>query len=130
SSCVLKITSVDGRSALLTGDIEAAQEQALLQAAVDLSAQLLLVPHHGSKTSSSSAFIHAVQPQFAVVQSGYRNRFGHPAPQVVQRYQARAIPVINTPACGAALWRSWMPNSVQCERAIRRRYWSAVLVPD
>ena len=130
SSCVLKITSVDGRSALLTGDIEAAQEQALLQAAVDLSAQLLLVPHHGSKTSSSSAFIHAVQPQFAVVQSGYRNRFGHPAPQVVQRYQARAIPVINTPACGAALWRSWMPNSVQCERAIRRRYWSAVFVPD
>jgi competence protein ComEC len=130
SSCVLKVSSADGFSALLTGDIEAAQEQALLAAGVGLKAQLVLVPHHGSKTSSSADFVNAVQPQFAIVQSGYRNRFGHPAARVVQRYQAAGAQLVNTPACGAALWRSWMPDSVQCERAMRRRYWSGVLPSD
>lgn len=126
-SCVLKVRSANGHSALLTGDIEARQEHAMLQAQVDVSAHLLLVPHHGSKTSSSVAFLQAVQPTVAVVQSGYRNRFGHPAQPVMQRYQEQGVQWVNTPACGAALWRSWQPDAVQCERTVGRKYWSAVL---
>lgn len=127
SSCVLKVHSLSGHSVLLTGDIEAAQEQALLRAGQALDAHLLLVPHHGSKTSSSTAFVQAVQPAIAIVQAGYRNRFGHPAQAVVSRYEAAGVQLVRTPRCGAALWRSWQPDTVQCERAIQRRYWSAPL---
>ena len=125
-SCVLQVQGMDGRSALLTGDIEWPQEQALLQAGVALNADVLLVPHHGSKTSSSAAFLQAVQPQIAIVQAGYRNRFGHPAQAVVSRYHAAGVQLVATPACGAALWRSWQADTVQCERVTSRRYWSAV----
>lgn len=126
SSCVLHVHSHSGHSALLTGDIEAPQEQALLQAGVVLNADLLLVPHHGSTTSSSRNFLQAVQPRIAIVQAGYRNRFGHPAPAVAARYQAAGVQLVSTPACGAAWWRSWEPENVQCERANARRYWASV----
>lgn len=129
-SCVLKVRSHSGHSALLTGDIEAAQEHALLQAGVALDAHLLLVPHHGSKTSSSAAFVQAVQPAMAIVQAGYRNRFDHPAPAVVQRFQQAGVTLVQTPSCGAAWWRSWQPDVVQCERAIGRRYWSSAMEPQ
>ena len=129
-SCVLRVSSATGQSVLLTGDIEAAQEYALLQAGMDVQAQLLLVPHHGSKTSSSAAFVAAVQPSIAIVQSGYRNRFGHPALSVVARYEAAGVHWVNTPSCGAALWRSWTPERLQCERANARKYWSAMWPHD
>lgn len=125
-SCVLKVRSETGRSVLLTGDIEVQQERALLRASVDLRADILLVPHHGSTTSSSAAFIAAVQPRIAIAQAGYRNRFGHPAHSVVQRYLEQRVTWVSSPSCGAAWWRSSHPESVQCERVIRRRYWSAV----
>ncbi|GAB2726376.1 DNA internalization-related competence protein ComEC/Rec2 [Melaminivora jejuensis] len=127
-SCVLRVQAqpvrpgVPGAAALLAGDIERAQERALVAAAAPLAAQVLLVPHHGSKTSSSEAFIDAVQPRLALVQSGWRNPFGHPAPEVVQRYRQRGIELVASPACGAARWAS-DAGRLHCERQQGRRYW-------
>jgi len=123
-TCVLRISN-GRRTALLAGDIEQAQEARLAadvardepvqSGAADpqgasgsgslLRADILLVPHHGSKTSSSEGFLEAVQPSVALVQAGYRNRFGHPAAPVLERYRRRGIAVIDSPHCGAALWR-------------------------
>jgi len=88
-----------------------------------LLADVLLVPHHGAKTSSTPAFIAAVAPLHAVFTVGYRNRFGHPAPVVLQRYRERGVPWVNSPQCGAATWRSEVPQAVRCERVHGRRYW-------
>ena len=122
-SCVLRI-STGQQVALLTADIEAFQEQALLhRAGAQLRADVLLVPHHGSKTSSTESFIESVQPRWALFQMGYRNRYGHPAPQVLQRYVQRGIGVRLSPSCGAMTWRSDDPEMVLCERAQNRRYW-------
>ncbi|MEP6965695.1 MAG: DNA internalization-related competence protein ComEC/Rec2, partial [Polaromonas sp.] len=75
-SCVLRVSS-GAQTALLVGDLEAPQELRLLASVPELlKAGVLLAPHHGSKTSSSAAFLDAVQPQLALVQAGYRNRFG------------------------------------------------------
>ena len=89
-------------------------------------ADVLLVPHHGSKTSSSAAFLDAVQPSVAIVQAGYRNRFGHPRPDVLRRYSDLGVLVVQIPRCGASTWRSEQPNLVQCERNQRQRYWQHV----
>ena len=110
-------------SALLTGDIEAPQEIALLQANALQQVDFLLVPHHGSKTSSIEKFVETLKPSWAMVQSGYRNRYGHPAPQVVARYEAHGVPVVQTAVCGAAYWQSSAPKELACERDMRRRYW-------
>lgn len=128
-SCVLRMTSQQGVVALLVGDIEKAQEQALLARAAPLAADVLLVPHHGSKTSSSAAFIDAVQPRVGLVQAAYRSRFGHPAPEVVQRYRERGVRVIDSARCGAATWHSVRPDQVQCEREVQRRYWQHSMPP-
>ncbi len=120
-SCVLRISN-GAQVALLTGDIELAQE-ARLVAAGNLKSDLLLVPHHGSKTSSSGVFLDAVQPQIALVQAGYRNRFGHPADLVMDRYEARHIQVFDSAHCGAATWGSSVPNGVKCQRLEALRYW-------
>ena len=130
-SCVLRVASqaLPGRAprvALLVGDIERPQELRLLQQGADLHADLLLVPHHGSKTSSSAEFLQAVAPRFAVVQAGYRNRFGHPATVVLERYREAAITVVDSPHCGALTWRSDSPALVRCERIEARRYWHHV----
>ena len=127
-SCVLRISAAGERGehgavALLTGDIEAPQEQALLVRGAALQADVLLVPHHGSKTSSSPAFLEAVQPRTALVQAGYRNRFGHPAAEVLQRYHQRGIRVVESSRCGAATWSSAQPGAVACQRDVAQRYW-------
>jgi competence protein ComEC len=120
-SCVLQVTDAAGRRLLLTGDIGAAQEAALLAAdAAALRSTLLLVPHHGSAGSSTPAFLDAVAPAVAVVQAGHHNRFGHPAPDVVQRLRARGIEMVQTPDCGA--WR-WRDGQSSCERLLQLRYW-------
>lgn len=120
-SCVLRVASPQG-SALLTGDIERAQELALVdRLGPALKSQVLLVPHHGSKTSSSDAFLDAVAPALAVVQAGYRSRYGHPAPEVLARYDTRGIPVQRTDACGAWTWRA--DGSMVCQRRLAARYW-------
>ena len=88
-----------------------------------LRSDVLLVPHHGSRTSSSATLLDAVQPRLALVQAGYRNAFGHPAPLVVARYAERGVRVIGSPACGAMHWHSVAPEVLQCERAVAARYW-------
>ncbi len=122
-SCVLRVADAH-RSALLTGDIEREQEAALLGAARDrLPSQVLIAPHHGSKTSSTGAFLDAVAPRIAVFQAGYRNRFGHPAPEVLQRYLDRGIAVRTSPDCGAFVLDARGPDDGRCERASSQRYW-------
>ncbi|WP_395701488.1 DNA internalization-related competence protein ComEC/Rec2 [Aquabacterium sp.] len=124
-SCVLRVVDAQGRSALLTGDIEAPQEAVLLQRlGPALRSDILLVPHHGSRTSSSAEWLDAVQPRVAVVQAGYRSRFGHPAPDVLARYAERGIPLVRTDQCGAWLWHD---GAAMCTRAVQRRYWHWVL---
>jgi competence protein ComEC len=120
-SCVLHVQGVHA-SALLTGDLEAAQEAALVERA-SVRADWMLVPHHGSRTSSSAALLDAVQPRWAVVQAAYRNRFGHPAGDVMARYQARRIEVVQSSVCGAATWRSDDPQAMDCLRQRVPRYW-------
>jgi competence protein ComEC len=120
---VLRIQA-QGQTVLLTADIEALQEQALVQRMGDaLKADVLLVPHHGSKTSSTEGFIDAVRPRWALFQHGYLNRYGHPAPTVVQRYAERGIRMLHSPTCGAMHWRSDQPQQVLCQRDLDKRYW-------
>ncbi len=123
-SCVLQVRSASGAVALLTGDMERAQEEALLSSGAEVRADLLLVAHHGSKTSTSAPWLGAVQPQVAIVQSGWRNRFGHPAQAVVQRLHSMHVALLrNTATCGAVHWDSRQPHEAPCERALRPRYW-------
>ncbi len=114
------------RAAYLTGDIQAAQEHAMLArqmagqatpgAGDTLRSTLLIAPHHGSKTSSTQPFLEALRPVQTVVQVGRRNRYGHPAPVVMARYAALGLPIVSSPACGAYLWRS---NQRPSAKAIR-----------
>ena len=122
-SCVLRISN-GHQAALLTGDLEAAQELRLVADRATLQADLLLVPHHGSKTSSTEEFLDAVQPSLAWVQAGYRNRFQHPTSVVLERYAERGIAVSQSAQCGAAHWRSSHPHEVACQRKIQQRYWN------
>ena len=123
-SCVLKITTAHG-AALLTGDIEARSEQELLQRAPQaLRADVLVVPHHGSNTSSTDEFIAAVRPRWAVFPTGYRNRLGHPKEEVVERYRSSGAQILRTDSAGAALVRLEHGTvAVQLYRELRRRYW-------
>jgi len=121
-SCVLRIANAR-TAALLPGDLEKAQEAALAANPGALRSDLLLVPHHGSKTSSSPAFLAAVRPAVALVQAGYRNRFGHPAAEVAERYRLAGVRLEASFQCGAATWKSALPTLVRCERTQARRYW-------
>jgi competence protein ComEC len=139
-SCVLRVRA-HGRQVLVTGDIEAAQEAELVarQGRESLASEVLLVPHHGSKTSSTLPFLQAVQPKVAVVQVGARNAYGHPHPKVMARYVEEGVPTVVTPTCGAWWWQSARPMaqaasphtlaSGQCWRLLGRRYWSSLEVP-
>ncbi len=121
-SCVLRVEDASGKSLLLTGDIEAAQEAALVARDREaLQSTVLLVPHHGSKTSSSEVFLDAVRPSIAVVQAGYRSRYGHPAAEVLQRYAVRGVALRRSDRCGAWTWNG--EGLGRCEREDRRRYW-------
>ncbi len=121
-SCVLRVEDTQGRSLLLTGDIELEQERLLaeMNAGPSLQSDGLLVPHHGSRTSSSEGFLQAVRPRWALAQAGYRNRYGHPAPVVVQRYADRGIALWSSPWCGALRWQG---DALHCWRALQPRHW-------
>ena len=122
-SCVLRISN-GVQTALLAGDIEAPQEARLVAGdAARLKADFLLVPHHGSKTSSSPDFLDAVRPRLALAQVGYRNRFGHPVAMVAARYDERGIRLVRSPECGAATWQSFKPAEIHCQRQADPRYW-------
>jgi competence protein ComEC len=121
-SCVLRVSSRSGGSLLLTGDIEAAQEAALVERyGRALRSQVLLVPHHGSRTSSTETFVQAAAPGTALVQAGYLSRFGHPAPQVQLRYRDLGVELLRTDRCGAWSWAS--DGASRCERQAAARYW-------
>ena len=121
----MRIESEHG-SVLLTGDLEARGESELVRHNANaLKADVLLVPHHGSLTSSTPAFIAAVAPAIAVYTPGYRNRFGHPRPAVVARYDAAGIRTFRTDYDGALTFTFALgaPILPRAEREHDRRYW-------
>ncbi len=122
--CVLRI-STGAQSVLLAADIEKASEHRLLQAHPDqLPATLLVVPHHGSGTSSTHEFVDAVHPRYAVITAGYRNRFGHPKDEVVERYRAAGSELLRSDDNGAILVdMDGAHFSVERYRDVHPRYW-------
>ena len=123
-SCVLRVQTAYG-AVLLTSDIEARDELALLTSGQPLAARVALVPHHGSRTSSTARFVAAVGAEHAVFTVGYGNRFGHPKADIVARY------------AGARRWRTDLDGAVLLElgprgltvagqRERERRYWREV----
>lgn len=102
NSLVLRVSH--GRRAILfTGDVERHAEEALVASEVDLRADVLKVPHHGSRTSSSEAFLARVRPAVAVASQGRGNGYGHPHPDVVARYVALGIPLLRTRESGGVV---------------------------
>ena len=123
-SCVLRVSN--GRhSMLLVGDIPQQQELAIIARTppAQLRSTILLAAHHGSKTSSSAEFLQAVAPAQIWLQTGYLNRYGHPATAVMARYADAGLPSRNTASCGAIRWQSSQPDSSSCTRRERPRYW-------
>ena len=132
-SCVLRIDG-PGWRILLAGDIEAAQERRLLEVfdAQELRADILLVPHHGSITSSTEAFLDAVQPRHAIFQAAYRSRYRHPHPKVLERYERRGIQIWRSDAHGAISFElsPGAPPRIQTARQSPARYWRVKFGPD
>jgi len=123
-SCVVRVQALQGAAVLLSGDIAHAQEARLVEAmAPSIRADLLVVPHHGSRHSSSDDFLDTVQPKIALIQAGYRNRYGHPQADAVQRYRERLVMVHDTPHCGAIFWHSEHASEATCSRVLHQRYW-------
>ncbi|MDD2775678.1 MAG: DNA internalization-related competence protein ComEC/Rec2 [Gallionella sp.] len=123
-SCVLRI-SIGQQHILLVGDIEKLAEARLLnQHRAELAANLLVVPHHGSKSSSSDEFVAAVLPEYAVFTVGYRNRFGHPRPEITQRYSDAGAELLRSDEDGAILVNMNAQGlSLERHRQAHRRYW-------
>ncbi len=127
--CVLKVSNRSG-SVLITADIEKQVEQHLLQVyEQDLKADVLIMPHHGSLTSSSQPFINQVLPNYALVSAGYMNRFKHPRPEIVRRYEEKGVKVLNTANQGAISIK-FNENSdlveVESYRKQHNQYWNHV----
>ena len=126
-SCVLKVEG-EGGSALIPGDIEQPVESRLLQHSRDkLAADILIAPHHGSKSSSGISFIEAVSPQIVIFAAGYRNRYQFPKPQIVARFAMHgskmytsghtgAIKIVVKPQLGI--------TAVESYRDSHRKYWN------
>ncbi len=126
SSCVLRI-SARATAALLPGDIDALVETRLVAAEdSSLRSALVVAPHHGSRSSSSAAFVAATAPLAVAVSAAYRSRFGHPAADVVQRWRDAGAAISDTATGGALRWRLHADGSMQgpiAWRTVRRRYW-------
>ncbi|MGI4719536.1 MAG: DNA internalization-related competence protein ComEC/Rec2 [Janthinobacterium lividum] len=122
-SCVLRVSGKGG-TILLAADIEAAQEAQLLRRAPEqLRADVLLVPHHGSGTSSTAAFLAAVQPSVGIFQVGHRNRYRHPKKEVFARYGELGVRRIRTDQSGAVTLTFDDALAIAEYRSERRRYW-------
>jgi competence protein ComEC len=100
SSCVLLVIA-RGERLLLTGDIDARAERALVQAWPGLAVDWLQAPHHGSRTSSSALFLNTLNPAGVLISRGWNNRFGHPHPEVLGRLNERSIPAFDSALHGA-----------------------------
>ncbi len=124
-SCVLLVEGQGGRL-LLTGDIGRRFEPAVAAAVGSGPPLVLVAPHHGSRSSSSAAFLATLKPALALVSAGWRSRFGHPHPEVVERYAHYGAPLHNTAEHGA-LWVAFpadaAPRLLAYERDRQRRYW-------
>jgi competence protein ComEC len=128
-SCVLRIEAGEEGtrgSALLAGDIERFAERDLLRRVgeASLAADLLLVPHHGSNTSSTPELVAKVAPRYAVFSAGYRNRFGHPRPEVVARYAEQGSVLLRSDRSGqVSMTLGAGAPFAQAYRETARRYW-------
>lgn len=124
-SCVLLI-SFNDQHILIPGDIERRIEQQLLRdGQLPQPIQLIIAPHHGSRTSSSASFVNYLQPQHAIFSAGYNSRYGHPHPKVVARYQRINTQLFNTGLMGQTIFRFADDGEVSVEqwRQDHRRYW-------
>ncbi len=124
-SCVLKVMSQFG-SLLLTGDIERQAEAELLDVALDkLRSDVLIAPHHGSKTSSTMGFVEVVNPSVVIFTMGYLNRFNHPKQKIVERYEAINAQAYRSDRDGAVLldYTKQKTISIKRWRAEQKRYW-------
>ena len=129
ASCVLRIETPAGRRVLLTGDIESASEHALLQSSKGaLSADILVAPHHGSKTSSSPAFVKTVNPGMVLFPAGYRNRYRFPNQDIVARYTQIGAETYDTGTGGAIRVRlgtlAGESPEISLYRDTQQHYWS------
>jgi len=127
ASCVLRVLPLKG-SVLLPGDIEKRSEAALLhEGSARLAADILVAPHHGSNTSSTAAFLQAVQPRYALFAAGYRNRYDFPRPAVVERYAAQGAALLDSAHNGAITFRlgADAPSAPDTFRQQARRYWNS-----
>ena len=125
ASCVLEIAAGPHRI-LLTGDIESPIENHLVRSAALSPVDIVVVPHHGSRTSSGRAFVEALRPSVAIVSAGHDNRWGFPKDDVVARWQEAGARVMNTAASGAIHYRVCAEGGVQLkseQRSRGRRYW-------
>jgi competence protein ComEC len=124
NSCVLLIRWREQRI-LLTGDIEKEAEQALLRDYQLQPVTLMTAPHHGSKTSSSQAFVDQLKPQYIVFSAGYRHQYGHPHRSVVNRYREVGSQLWNTAQHGAITftWHSDKQLQISHSRSIESKYW-------
>jgi len=127
-SCVIKI-SAPGGSILMTADIEKLVEAELVERdASELKVDVLIVPHHGSKTSSTDIFLDAVNPSLALLPVGYRNRFRHPHPSVAGRYAERNIALHRTDLEGAITLKFKVDANgkptIETYRATHQHYWT------
>ena len=126
-ACVLQLQSHDGRL-LVPSDIEAKQEAELLDYAANhpgvLRADVMIAPHHGSRTSSTPDFVAAVAPKTVIFPVGYRNAYGHPRAEVLERYVARGTQALHTDQDGAVTVKLTRAGiSIEREIEVQRRYW-------
>jgi len=134
-SCVLEVRNQQS-SFWLTGDVERQGEAAITERLDSVLLQeigdrefVFMAPHHGSKTSSSLALLEKLKPDQAFAQNGYRNRYGHPHPDVTARYQKLGVPFYQTPETGAQTWlfRNNTKSSTQFMRASMKRLWHRMM---
>ncbi len=130
-SCVLMLEHL-GTRILLSGDIEKQVERYLVaNYPSQLAANILLVPHQGSKTSSTAKFLDAVAPDMAMLAAGYKNHYGHPHASVVERYRSRAVDLYSTIDSGSILLKINAQGWQVLEfRQARRRFWHYQKVPQ
>ncbi|MCL6269791.1 DNA internalization-related competence protein ComEC/Rec2 [Sansalvadorimonas sp. 2012CJ34-2] len=127
-SCVLRICS-QSNCALLTGDISSRREKQLVDKyGTNLKSEIFLVPHHGSRTSSSEQFLEAVKPDYASISSGYSNRFHHPSSDVITRLEFRKIRVLNTAQTGSQVYLLGKSLEPVCSRGNGWGWWKRKLL--
>jgi competence protein ComEC len=123
SSCVLKISN-GTHSVLLTGDIEKpAEEYLVAHEKNDLSADILVAPHHGSKTSSTPDFIEAVNPKIVLFPVGYENKYHFPSSSVVARYQAMGVQAYDSSHDGAISFELSQASALPAPSLYRLSHW-------